>query len=116
MDILRNDPRRMTGIEQLRAAIAAGIEAPMVLHMGMKVISVETGEVIFEGRPDGTMLNPIGLVHGGYAATMLDSVCGLRLDNVLDAGMAEPLTLELKISDCARFSRSGNGRACRQKQ
>ena len=51
-----------------------------------QIQSVEEGRVVFSGTPDEDMYNPIGTVHGGYAATLLDSALGCAVHSMLKAG------------------------------
>ena len=60
-------------------------------------VSAEEGFVVFEGSPTRAVYNPIGSVHGGYAATLLDTVMGCAVHSGLNAGQAYT-TLELKIA------------------
>ena len=60
-------------------------------------VTLEEGRVVFEGRPSPAVYNPIGTVHGGYAATLLDSACGCAVHSRLKAGQGYT-TLELKIA------------------
>ena len=52
---------------------------------------------VFEARPDRSVYNPLGAVHGGYAATLLDSACGVAIASMLGPNRGHT-TLELKIS------------------
>ena len=60
-------------------------------------MEIQRGQVVLTGEPDRSVYNPMGSVHGGYAATLLDSACGLAVHSELDAGKGHT-TLELKIS------------------
>ncbi len=91
---------QLSGLEQLRAAFdpdrperAPGIGKTM----GFTVIEIEEGRVVFGGTPDESVYNPIGTVHGGYAATLLDSAVGCAVHSVLKAGQGYT-TLELKVA------------------
>ncbi|MGA2710498.1 MAG: PaaI family thioesterase [Steroidobacteraceae bacterium] len=88
----------LSGIEQLRA-IFAGRTAyeGIVKTLDFHPVSAEAGFVVFEGSPTQAVYNPIGSVHGGYAATLLDTVMGCAVHSRLSAGQAYT-TLELKIS------------------
>ena len=57
----------------------------------------EEGFVVFEGSPTQAVYNPIGSVHGGYAATLLDTVMGCAVHSRLKAGQGYT-TLELKVA------------------
>lgn len=65
--------------------------------LGIVTIEAEQGFVAFEGTPDERHLNPIGLVHGGYAGTMLDSCMGAAVMTTLTAGKLFN-TLETKVN------------------
>jgi uncharacterized protein (TIGR00369 family) len=66
---------------------------------------------VFEGAPDHSVYNPLGSVHGGYAATMLDSACGLATHSALGPNRGHT-TLELKVSFLRGLdTRSGTVRA-----
>ncbi|WP_068874937.1 MULTISPECIES: PaaI family thioesterase [unclassified Phenylobacterium] len=91
---------QLSGLEQLRAVFdpdrperAPGIGRTM----GFTVIEIEEGRVVFGGTPDENVYNPIGTVHGGYAATLLDSAVGCAVHSVLKAGQGYT-TLELKVA------------------
>ena len=90
---------QMTGLEQLRAAFDAsrGGRAGIGKTLGFTVIEIEEGRVVFGGTPDENVYNPIGTVHGGYAATLLDSAVGCAVHSVLKAGQGYT-TLELKVA------------------
>jgi uncharacterized protein (TIGR00369 family) len=65
--------------------------------MGFRVAEIEDGRVVFAGTPGEEVYNPIGTVHGGYAATLLDSACGCAVHSRLAAGQGYT-TLELKVA------------------
>lgn len=94
------DPAAMTGLEQLRAAFdssrAVGGRG-IGKTMGFTVLEIEVGRVVFGGTPDESVYNPIGTVHGGYAATLLDSAVGCAVHSALKAGQGYT-TLELKVA------------------
>jgi len=59
---------------------------------------VDEGHVVFFGQPGEEHYNPIGVVHGGYASTLLDTVLGCAVHTTLAAGEAyTTLTLEVKL-------------------
>ncbi|RFA20620.1 PaaI family thioesterase [Subtercola boreus] len=88
---------RLTGIEQLNALIATGVQPNIGQTMQFDLVSVGEGTAVFTGTPTGAVYNPIGSVHGGYAATLLDSACGCAVHSLLTADQAYT-TLELKVS------------------
>lgn len=99
------------GLAQLRAMIDGGLKAPMGEKLGFRLVEVERGQVVFEATPDRSVYNPMGSVHGGYAATLLDSACGIAVHSTLGPGRGHT-TLELKISYLRGLSdQSGTVRA-----
>ena len=87
----------LSGIDQLRALIALDDQPPIGRTMDFALVEVEEGRAVFEGNPDARVYNPIGSVHGGYAATLLDSACGVAVHSRLAVGQSFT-TLELKVS------------------
>lgn len=87
-----------SGIEHLRAMAAGEVaDPPISSHVGLRVVTVEAGDVVMTAEPDESHYNPIGSVHGGFFATVLDSVCGCAVHSTLPAGVGYT-TLELKVS------------------
>ena len=70
---------------------------PVVELLGMRLDAVEPGKVAFSLEPAECHYNPIGVVHGGIIATMLDSAVGCAVHSTLPAGVAYT-TLELKVN------------------
>ena len=87
----------LTGLEQLRALIASGQRPGIAVSLDFALTGVDTGYAVFEGTPGAHAYNPIGMVHGGYAATLLDSACGCAVHSQLRAGQSYT-TLELKVA------------------
>lgn len=99
------------GHTQLRDRVAAGMQAPLLAKLGMALVEVGRGEVVFAATPDSSDFNPMGAVHGGYAATLLDSACGMAVQSALAADRGHT-TLELKVSYLKPLTdRSGTVRA-----
>jgi uncharacterized protein (TIGR00369 family) len=79
--------RDMPGIEAIRAIASGELPPPPIASLlGFEITLVEPGRVIFALEPAEWMYNPIGSVHGGVAATLLDSSLGCSIHTVLDAG------------------------------
>jgi uncharacterized protein (TIGR00369 family) len=77
-----------TGLELLRAIAAGELPAaPVMRTLAFDIESVEAGRVAFRLRPDGFHYNPIGSVHGGVVATLLDSAAGCAVHSTLPAGV-----------------------------
>jgi uncharacterized protein (TIGR00369 family) len=99
------------GLEQLQAMLAGTLKPGIGMTLGFKLVSAERGHVVFEGTPDRSVYNPIGSVHGGYAATLLDSACGMAVHSQLGPNRGHT-TLELKVSYLRGLTdRSGTVRA-----
>jgi len=87
----------LSGIEQLRLGFQADDNAaPIANTLGFRLIEVEEGRVVFESTPTRAVYNPIGTVHGGYIATLLDSACGCVVHSMLKPGQAYT-SLEIKV-------------------
>jgi uncharacterized protein (TIGR00369 family) len=100
MNAITSDASAMTGLEQLRAIFDPNRpeRAPGIgKTLGFSVVELEEGRVVFGGHPDESVYNPIGTVHGGYAATLLDSAVGCAVHSALKAGQGYT-TLELKVA------------------
>jgi uncharacterized protein (TIGR00369 family) len=65
--------------------------------LGYDIAEAEAGRVVVTADPREVHLNPAGTVHGGLAATMLDSAMGLAIQSTLDRGIGST-TLEFKMS------------------
>jgi uncharacterized protein (TIGR00369 family) len=79
---------RMTGLEIMQRVASGELPPPgIAVLLGMSVVDVGDGYATFELSPDERMLNPIGSVHGGIAATLLDSCMGCAVHTTLPAGV-----------------------------
>ncbi|MBE1496479.1 uncharacterized protein (TIGR00369 family) [Amycolatopsis lexingtonensis] len=88
----------MSGLEYLTAIKDGRIPGPPIAaHFGLRWERIEHGEVEAVAEPDESLYNPIGMVHGGVAATMLDSVVGCAVHTTLPAGVGYA-SVELKVS------------------
>ena len=95
MNILQDNPG-LSGLEQLRALMGLG-GPPISDTLKFSLVEVDDGRAVFEGIPGRHAYNPIGAIHGGYAATLLDSACGCAVHSKLTAAQAYT-TLDLKVS------------------
>ncbi|MBV1910086.1 MAG: PaaI family thioesterase [Kangiellaceae bacterium] len=76
-----------SGIQQLKSMIAGNFPPPsMGLTMNMRLADVDYGFARFEVKATENHLNPMGGVHGGFAATVLDSATGCAVHSVLEPG------------------------------
>jgi len=87
----------LTGRERLEALMESPRRPGIVDTLDFDLVEVDDGRVVFEGEPSRKVYNPIGTVHGGYAATLLDSACGCAVQSKL-TGRQGYTTLELKIA------------------
>src|SRR5665213_3557609 len=87
----------MSGIDFVRAMFAGKLPSPPILQTAEPFDSTaEPGVVVFHSIPGFRHYNPIGSVHGGYAATLLDSAMGLAVHSMLPPGTGYT-TLEFKL-------------------
>ena len=87
-----------SGLEQLRAIADGSHPAPPISsHIGLDFVAVSDGDVVMTAEPDESHYNPIGTVHGGFFATLLDSACGSAVHSTLPAGVGYT-SLEIKVS------------------
>ena len=88
----------LSGIDHLRPIAAGELPPPPIaVTLGFGIAEVEEGRVVFTAQPAEYHYNPIGAVHGGLAATLLDSAMGCAVQSVLPPGSGYT-TLELKAS------------------
>jgi uncharacterized protein (TIGR00369 family) len=92
----------LPGVEALRRTISGEVPYPPMAHlMGMRLVEVEAGRVVWAAVPGEEHDSPIGTVHAGFATTLLDSAMGTAFVSTADAG-TRWTTLELK----ANFTRA----------
>lgn len=73
-----------SGLELLEAVVAGDRpQPPIATALDMRLVEAARGRAVFEGRPSESHLNMLGVVHGGYAGTLLDSAMGCALLSML---------------------------------
>jgi uncharacterized protein (TIGR00369 family) len=88
----------LTGLEQMALMLAGQVPAPPISHtMDFICVAVEHGIATFQGEPLFRHFNPLGSVHGGWYATVLDSALGCAVHTTMGVGEAYT-TLELKVN------------------
>jgi uncharacterized protein (TIGR00369 family) len=88
----------MTGLEYLEAIRDGRVPPPPIAAlMGFEPVDAGEGRAVFAVMPQEFHYNPIGVVHGGLAATLLDSAMGCAVQTTLPAGTAYT-TLEVKVN------------------
>ena len=87
-----------TGLQLFQAMLAGELPGPPIARtLDFLLVEAEFGHVVFQGRPGFAHYNPMGSVHGGWFATLLDSALGCAVASTLPAGKAYT-TAELKIN------------------
>jgi uncharacterized protein (TIGR00369 family) len=101
-----------SGLEQIRSLMGGNSNYRGIAHkLDFKPVFADEGFVVFEGHPTEAVYNPIGTVHGGYAATLLDSAMGCAVHTLMKDGQGYT-TLELKVAyHRAMTAESGTVRA-----
>src|ERR1700730_14130944 len=100
-----SDPRALaeagkdlSGLEYLRKIVAGELPPPPIgVLMNFRVTEIQEGRAVFGVTPAEYHYNPIGVVHGGVAATLLDSAMGCAVHSTLPAG-AGYTTLEIQVN------------------
>ena len=88
----------LTGLQQMEKLLQGEFPAPPISEtMEFALVRVEFGRAIFQGAPSAKFLNPLGTVHGGWYATILDSAVGCAVHTAMPVGRAYT-TLELKLN------------------
>jgi len=86
------------GLSFLKAIANGTLPAPPITEtLGFTLVEVDEGRAVFAGVPEFRHYNPIGVVHGGYAATLLDSALGCAVQSTCKKGEVYA-TLELKLN------------------
>ena len=95
---MREHALELSGLELLQRAIAGEFPPPPIAKlMDIRLTEVTRGRAIFSGTPQEFHYNPLGSVHGGYGATLLDSAMGCAVHSTLQPGDIYT-TLEFKIN------------------
>ena len=86
------------GLDYVRAIQSGEIPPPpMAVVMNFSIAELDEGRAVFIGEPGEEHYNPIGVVHGGYASTILDSALGCAVHTTCPAGVGyTSQTLEVK--------------------
>lgn len=88
-----------SGLEIMRGGIGKGMsDRPGIgRSLNFWLTEVEDGRVVFEGEPGVESLNPLGIIHGGWSLTIVDSACGCATMTALEPGVSYT-TLETKVN------------------
>jgi uncharacterized protein (TIGR00369 family) len=95
------DPAKLagkTGLEIMQAILAGELPFPYIAEtLDFSLVEVAAGKAVFQGTPQLKHYNPLGSVHGGWYATLLDSALGCCVQTTLPAGVAYT-TAELSVN------------------
>lgn len=97
MSLVTKTGTGLNGLDQLRALMASGRKPGILMSLDFELVEVDYGKAVFAGKPGEHAYNPLGTVHGGFAASLLDSACGSAVHSRLTENQAYT-TLELKIA------------------
>jgi len=90
--------RSMSGLEYLTGILRGDFPgAPIAATLGIQLAELDPGRAVFEGTPERFVYNPLGTVHGGWAATILDSAMGCAVHTTLPAGKGYT-TVDLSVT------------------
>ena len=87
----------MSGLDYLQHLLDTRRGPPIGALLDFQLVRIEPGRAVFSGTPSEFHYNPIGVVHGGFAATLLDSALGCSVHTTLKPGFAYT-TIELKVN------------------
>ncbi|MDP3495919.1 MAG: PaaI family thioesterase [Hyphomonadaceae bacterium] len=89
----------LSGLEIMRRGVGADRAARPGIGRSLNfwLVEVDDGRVVFEGEPGAESLNPLGIIHGGWTLTVIDSACGCATMTALEPGVSYT-TLETKVN------------------
>ena len=89
--------RSMAGLDFLHALRGGALPPPPALLLGIEMVAAERGRAVMRLAPGEHLYNPLGTMHGGMIATLLDSVMGCAVQSTLPQGRFYT-TLEIKVN------------------
>ncbi|MCA3563526.1 MAG: PaaI family thioesterase [Methylocystis sp.] len=90
----------LSGLQMLQGMVDRTLPAPpFAVTTAITLVSAEEGKVVFEGEPKPAFFNPLGTIHGGWTATIMDSVMACAVHSTLAPGEGYT-TLEFKLHFC----------------
>lgn len=85
-------------IEVFRKMISRELPAPPIGEsFDFLLTEIENGHAVFEGKPHAKFYNPLGTIHGGFIATLLDSAMACAIHSTLEAGKGST-SVEIKVN------------------
>lgn len=107
--------RKMSGLEFFQKMLAGEAAPPPMLElMGIRIAEVEFGRVVFVANIEERFYNGTGVVHGGFAATLLDTALGCAINSTTPAGKRFT-TVELKVNLTRPLTTAANPLRCEGK-
>jgi len=94
---LGHEARELSGLDYMRRLISENRKVPIGVTLGFHLVEVAEGLAVFEAEAGPWAYNPIGSVHGGWYAAVLDAPLGVALHTLLPKGVGYT-TLELKVN------------------
>jgi uncharacterized protein (TIGR00369 family) len=95
----------LSGLDHLNAIREGRFPPPPIATlMGFDIVEAEEGRVVFAVTPEEFHYNPIGVVHGGLAATLIDSATGCAVQSTLEPGVVYT-SLEIKVNFARAITR-----------
>ena len=90
--------RGLSGLELMKGIKSGAVPPPPIAKtLGFDFVEAAEGRAVFAVEPDEYHYNPIGVVHGGLAATLIDSATGCAVQSTLEPGVAYT-SLEVKVN------------------
>lgn len=87
-----------TGLQQMQAMLSGGMPYPHIAAtLDFSLVEIEPGKAVFQGTPQLMHYNPMGTVHGGWYATLLDSAVGCAIHTMMPVGLGYT-TAELSVN------------------
>ncbi|HEY5019266.1 MAG TPA: PaaI family thioesterase [Streptosporangiaceae bacterium] len=88
----------LSGLDFLQALVDGKLPpAPLVMLLGFRAVEASAGRVAFEGTPDESVYNVLGMVHGGLVCALADTVAALAVRTTLEAGVGYT-SIDLNVS------------------
>lgn len=107
--------RKLGGLDFFRLMLAGEAPHPPMLDlMGIRLVDVEHGRVVFAANVEERFYNGMGVAHGGYASTLLDTALGCAINTTTEPGRRFT-TLELKINLTRPLTIAANPLRCEGK-
>jgi uncharacterized protein (TIGR00369 family) len=103
---------KLSGLDYFKKMLAGEVDPPPMLKLlGISLAEAEAGRVVFTGTVEDRHYNGMGVAHGGYAATLLDSALGCAINSVMGPGRRFT-TLELKVNLTRPLTREAGPLRC----